>query len=80
MDSRDSVIPAQAGIQEPRGVTYPKKMDSRFRGNDNRKGNSGGNDNREGGRDPSPLEGAPTLAHMTILRFLRRTPGTPGER
>ncbi len=67
MDSRDSVIPAQAGIQEPWGVTDPKKMDSRFRGNDNRKGNSGGNDNRKGGRDPSLGTNPPTrLCHSCV--------------
>ncbi len=56
----DSVIPAQAGIQEPWGVTYPEKMDSLFRGNDN----------REGGRDPSPLGDTGTL--VSTLSFPRR--------
>ncbi len=41
-------------------MTYPEKLDSRFRGNDN----------REGGRDPSPLGDAGAL--VSTLSFLRR--------
>ncbi len=33
--TRDSIIPAEAGIQEPQDLACPKDVDSRIRGNDN---------------------------------------------